>query len=154
MRFQIIAVLLLLAGSAWAAEPVPGKFQNPINGGAYLWMTFHAVPLLPHDDAGRRHPDVESTDARGVENRKARDRLEDSDPTRSQGMWAAEFHFITNRWYLYYTATSTITCDTTTACLSPESESERSLGPHTFTRPARESDPKDEQYAIDGTVLQ
>jgi len=77
---------------------------------------------------------------------------QDTDPSRSRGMWAPEFHFINNRWYLYYTATSSDNNDDRHRMHVLESAGTGPLGPYAYK--ARLVDPANDQYAIDGSVFQ
>ena len=76
----------------------------------------------------------------------------DSDRTRSRGIWAPEFHFISNRWYLYYTATSSDDSDDNHRMHVLEGAGADPLGPYSYK--ARLFNPTNDGYAIDGTVFQ
>ena len=152
VRFQIVAVLFSLACSAWAADRVPGKFQNPINGGADPWMTFHEGNYYLTTTQGDAIRMWKAPTLAALKTAKPVTVWKDSDPTRSQGMWAAEFHFITNRWYLYYTATSSDNSDANHRMFVLESAGTDPLGPYAYK--ARLANPTNDQYAIDGTVFQ
>jgi GH43 family beta-xylosidase len=80
----------------------------------------------------------------------------DANPSRSRGMWAPEFHFISNRWYLYYTATSGDNQDDNQddnhRMHVLESAGTDPFGPYAYK--GRLINPTNDQYAIDGTVFQ
>lgn len=76
----------------------------------------------------------------------------DMDPSRSRGIWAPEFHYISNRWYLYYTATSSDNDDDHHRMHVLESAGRDPLGPYHYR--GRLINPTNDAYAIDGTVFQ
>lgn len=88
----------------------------------------------------------------GLKTAEATTVWQDSVPDRSAGMWAPEFHFISNRWYLYYTATSSDNNDDQHRMHVLESVGANPLGPYAYK--ARLADPANDQYAIDGSVFQ
>jgi GH43 family beta-xylosidase len=67
-------------------------------------------------------------------------------------MWAPEFHFISNRWYLYYTATSSDNQDENHRLHVLESAGQDPLGPYAYK--ARLVNPTNDHYAIDASVFQ
>jgi GH43 family beta-xylosidase len=76
----------------------------------------------------------------------------DSNPSRSSGIWAPEFHFLQNHWFLYYTATSRDNNDDNHRMYVLESDGTDPLGPYTFK--GRLINPANDHYAIDGTVFE
>jgi GH43 family beta-xylosidase len=75
----------------------------------------------------------------------------DDNPSRSDGIWAPELHYISNRWYLYYTAMAATRVDTTHRMHVLESEGQDPLGPYHYK--GRLFDPANDFYAIDGSVF-
>ena len=81
----------------------------------------------------------------------------DHAPDRSRDIWAPEFHRIDAgtglgpRWYLYFTASDGVE-DTHHRMFVLESDRDDPLGPYHFRAKLR-TDPKDEYYAIDGSIL-
>jgi len=76
----------------------------------------------------------------------------DANPARSRGIWAPEFHLISNRWYLYYTATSSDNQDANHRMHVLESAGADPLGPYHYQ--GRLVNPTNDQYAIDGSVFE
>jgi len=76
----------------------------------------------------------------------------DSEPTRSQGIWAPEFHFIGKRWYLYYTAMAATKIDASHRLHVLESEGVDPMGPYHYR--GRLFDPANDFYAIDASTFQ
>src|SRR5262245_14340007 len=85
-------------------EPVAGKFQNPLNPGADPFCEFFEGNYYLTTTQGDAIRMWKSPTLGGLKTAKPITVWKDSDPSRSRGVWAPEFHFITNRWYLYYTA--------------------------------------------------
>lgn len=152
VRNKLIPVLLSLAGCLCAADSVPGMFQNPLNGGADPWLTFHAGNYYLTTTQGDAIRMWKAPTLAALKTASPVTVWTDSDPTRSRGMWAAEFHFISNRWYLYYTATSSDNNDANHRLFVLESAGTDPLGPYTYK--ARLVNPTNDQYAIDGSVFQ
>jgi GH43 family beta-xylosidase len=79
---------------------------------------------------------------------------EDTEPSRSKHIWAPEYFHLKGergmRWYLYYTASDDV--DTHHRMYVAESAGDDPRGPYAFKAKLL-TDPKDEHYAIDGTVL-
>jgi GH43 family beta-xylosidase len=105
-------------------------FANPIQRGADPWMTYfrgrYYLTTSQGDCirmwSGRTISELASTDAVTL--------WKDSDPTRCAQMWAAEFHRIGARWYMYYTASDGV--DANHRIYALESEGDDPLGPYTF----------------------
>src|SRR3954469_13850909 len=95
------------AATATYTNPVvAGKFQNPINPRPDPWMVFHEGNYYLATTQGDAIRIWKAPTLAGLKNTHPTTVWKDNDPTRSTGIWAPEFHFISNRWYLYYTATS------------------------------------------------
>lgn len=147
--------LALFAAAAFAAStnpPAPGTFQNPINAGPDPWMIVHE---------GSYHLATTQGDCIRIWKAPSLGTLKtatphvvwrDTDPTRSHGIWAPEFHFISNRWYLYYTAMAATKVDATHRMHVLESDGTDPLGPYRYK--GRLFDPANDFYAIDGSVFQ
>ena len=161
-RFLLcIAALLTLATILKAAkDPVASArratFRNPLKGnGADPWMTYDDgwYYLCTTTDS-----DVQMRRARHLgELRDAPDQVvwKDAMPSRARNIWAAEFHRLQGdhgvRWFLYYTA-SDGRDDNHHRLHVAESAGSDPRGPYTY-RAQLLTDPQDEFYAIDGTVL-
>ncbi|HPU55176.1 MAG TPA: glycoside hydrolase family 43 protein [Verrucomicrobiota bacterium] len=133
--------------------PLPAdEFQNPINGGADPWMTFYEgcyYLTTTQRDAIRMWKGATIS---ALKKAKPVTVWKDTDPTRSHAIWAPEFHFVSNRWYLYYTATSSDESDDNHRMHVLESAGTDPLGPYSYK--GRLFDPANDNYAIDGTVFQ
>src|SRR3954465_12671747 len=79
------------------------QFQNPINGGPDPWMVYYRSNYYlatTQVDAIRVWKAPTLTGLKTVEPVTV---WKDNNPARSTGIWAPEFHLVSNRWYLYYT---------------------------------------------------
>ena len=139
-----------------AAAP-PVTFQNPLKEtGADPWLTYFQGSYYFTATEGSA---ITMRTARHFADLKtAPDQLvwSDTDPTRFRDMWAPECHYLPDElgvrhWYLYYTAADGIEPHHRLYVL--ESRGPTPLGPYTFKAKLR-TDPKDEFYGIDGTVLE
>ena len=159
------AALLLCIGSTVlaqtspppAASPELNTFVNPLKrNGADPWMQYingeYYLCTTTAVDVRLRHA------KRLADLSEAKDLVvwSDTTPGRSKHIWASEFHRLKNgdgayRWYLYYTAAGDR--DESHRMFVAESASDDILGPYTF-RAQLQTDPKDEHYAIDGTVFE
>ncbi len=134
------------------ADPLAGTFTNPLNPGPdpYLkWFQGNYYLTTTQGDCIRmwKAPTLAKLKtAPGVVVWR------DEDPSRSHGIWAPEFHFISNRWYMYYTAMAATKVDTTHRMHVLESEGTDPLGPYHYQ--GRLFDPTNDFYAIDGSVFQ
>ncbi|WP_337175547.1 glycoside hydrolase family 43 protein [Paludisphaera sp.] len=152
-RLAPLLALLLVAASARAEGP--STFRNPLKrSGADPWLFFHDGWYY-----------LSATNARDVRVRKAR-RLADlktaedqvvwreDEPSRSRDLWAPEFHRLDAgsgpRWYIYFTAGDGR--EPAHRMYVAESAGDDPMGPYTF-KARLLTDPRDEFYAIDGTVL-
>jgi GH43 family beta-xylosidase len=127
-------------------------FTNPINAGADPWMLCHEGQYYLTVTQGDC---IRMWKAANLSELKATQAFEvwrDPDPSRSHGLWAPEFHFISNRWYLYYTAMAATRIDSTHRMHALESEGANPLGPYHYK--GRLFDPSNDFYAIDGSVFQ
>lgn len=79
----------------------------------------------------------------------------DDNPSRSRDIWAAEFHLLSDgrqkHWFLYFTASDGQEPHHRMQVV--ESAGDDPFGPYTW-KAQLQTDPKNEFYAIDGTVLQ
>ena len=154
---QIAQRRVIFSASAWllgaSAFALPaGKFQNPINPGPDPWMEcFDGNYYLTttQGDAIRmwKAPTLE-----GLKTAASVTVWKPDDPTRSRGIWAPEFHFISNRWYLYFTATSSDNKDENHRMHVLESAGTDPLGPYHYK--GRLFNPANDHYAIDGSVFE
>jgi GH43 family beta-xylosidase len=137
---------------AQADQTGSNTFVNPINPSADPWMEYFEGNYYLTTTQGDAIRMWKSPTIGGLKAAKAVTVWQDEDPSRSRGMWAAEFHFISNRWYLYYTATSRDNKDSNHRMHVLESVGTDPLGPYRYK--SRLVNPTNDQYAIDGTVFQ
>ena len=152
MQIHWLPILLLFARFAVAAEVPAGKFQNPLNPGADPWMGYHDGNYYLTTTPGDAIRMGKAPTLARLKTATPVTLWKDEHPERSRGLWAPEFHFISNRWYLYYTATSSDNSDANHRMFVLESAGPDPLGPYQFK--ARLMNPTNDQYAIDGTVFQ
>src|SRR6185312_12053537 len=93
-------------GKAPVSGLAQGIFQNPINPGPDPWMVFHEGNYYLATTQGDAIRIWKAPTLAALKTARPTTVWKDTDPSRSTGMWAPEFHFINNHWYLYYTATS------------------------------------------------
>lgn len=147
---------LALAIQAGSAAAQTSTFRNPVQEApsADPW-------LMVHDGwyylASTTATDVRLRKAQRIgELRDAVDQLvyKDDDPNRNRDVWAPEFHRLDGgagpRWYIYFTASDGR--EPQHRMYVAESEGDDPMGPYSFKGKLL-TDPKDEYYAIDGTVL-
>lgn len=144
---KIVAIHLLAACSTAFAG---GTFQNPINPSADPWMDY---------SSGNYHLSTTQGDRVKLWTAKSIAGLAASQPItvweRGKGVWAAEFHHLPTtggrRWYCYFTKTGGP--DENHRMFVMRSKTGRIEGP--YEAPVQlKTDPKDEYYAIDGTVFE
>jgi GH43 family beta-xylosidase len=145
-------VVFGLAPSSIGAETTAGKFRNPINPSADPWMEFFNGNYYLTTTQGDAIRMWKAPTLAGLKTVQPVTVWKDADPTRSRGMWAPEFHLISNRWYLYYTATSSDNRDDNHRMHVLESGGTDPLGPYDYK--GRLINPTNDQYAIDGSVFQ
>jgi GH43 family beta-xylosidase len=139
-------------GLLLGAELPPGKFQNPINPGPDPFMVVHQGSYYLTTTQGDAIRIWKATTLAGLKTAPPMTVWQDADPSRSRGMWAPECHLISNRWYLYYTATSSDNDDDRHRMHVLESAGMDPLGPYAYK--GRLVNPANDQYAIDGSVFQ
>ncbi|HMJ88533.1 MAG TPA: glycoside hydrolase family 43 protein [Candidatus Acidoferrum sp.] len=152
MRFGICVLLVAAAFITSAAELPPGKFQNPLNPNPDPWLLWHEgnyYLTTTQSDAIRMW---KAPSLAGLKAAQPTLVWKDSDATRSREIWASEFHLISNRWYLYYTATSSDNKDANHRMHVLESTGRDPLGPYAYK--SRLINPTNDHYAIDGSVFQ
>jgi len=71
---------------------------------------------------------------------------------KSRDIWAPEFHWASNRWHVYFTATDEQRTDANRRIYALESVTDDLEG--AFTEKGRVTVPGDDHYAIDGTLHQ
>ncbi|MDG3004195.1 glycoside hydrolase family 43 protein [Paludisphaera mucosa] len=165
LRTPRIAALFLALGGWLATAEAPARaqaevgkpatFRNPIKlQGADPWLMVHDGWYHLATTTGR---DVRLRRARRLEDLKtAEDRIvwREEDATRNRDLWAPEFHRLDAgagpRWYLYFTAGDGR--EPSHRMYVAESAADDPMGPYAFKAKLK-TDPKDEFYAIDGTVL-
>jgi len=127
-------------------------FQNPINPGPDPWMEYFEGNYYLTTTQGDSIHIWKSPTIGGLKTAKPVTVWKDDDASRSRGIWAPEFHYISNRWYLYYTATSSDNKDDNHRMHVLESAGTDPLGPYNYK--GRLFNPTNDAYAIDGTVFQ
>lgn len=151
-NFSRLVVVFFSGAFAITSFAEPLTFKNPVNPGPdpYLqWFEGNYYLTTTQGDC------IRIWKAKTLSELKAAAPVvvwKDSNPERSRGIWAPEFHFITNRWYLYYTATSSDGNDDNHRMHVLESAGKDPLGPYTYK--SRLINPTNDHYAIDGTVFQ
>ncbi|MDR3622229.1 MAG: glycoside hydrolase family 43 protein [Paludisphaera borealis] len=145
------------AQTVTTAESPDGSFRNPLKvHGADPWLMHHDGWYYLTATTG---VDVQMRKARRLgELKDAVDYVvwKDDDPSRNRDVWAPEFHRLDGgtgigpRWYLYFTASDGR--EPHHRMYVAESAGDDPMGPYTFKAKLL-TDPKDEFYAIDGTVL-
>lgn len=152
--FASLVFALVFALPSARAEG-PATFRNPIKQhGADPWLFFHdGWYYLSATTA----VDVQVRKARTLDGLKtAEDRVvwREEEPSRNRDLWAPEFHRLDAgagpRWYLYFTAGDGR--EPAHRMYVAESDGDDPMGPYHFKAKLL-TDPKDEHYAIDGTVL-
>src|SRR5689334_2583372 len=101
-----IFVLLICGLQVLALSTRAATFQNPINDGADPFMLYfqgNYYLTTTRSDAIRmwKAPTVAA-----LKTNQPVTLWKDTNSSRSAAIWAPEFHFTSNHWYLYYTATS------------------------------------------------
>lgn len=129
-----------------------GTFTNPFNRGPDPWMTCHEGDYYLTTTQGDCIRMWKAPTLAQLKTAPGVVVWRDEDPSRSHGIWAPEFHFITNRWYLYYTAMAANKEDSTHRMHVLESAGVDPLGPYHYQ--GRLYDPANDFYAIDGSVFQ
>lgn len=131
-------------------------FRNPLKApfGADPWLMVHDGWYYLATTSGT---DVRVRKAQRIgELKDAVDQVvyKDDDPSRNRDVWAPEFHRLDAgagpRWYVYFTASDGR--EPRHRMYVAESAGDDPMGPYTFKAKLL-TDPKDEYYAIDGTVL-
>lgn len=142
------AALLVSFGAAEAAEWK--TFQNPINPSADPWMGYAD---------GEYHLTTTQGDCVRLWSAKSISGLKGAEPitiwAKGSGVWAAEFHHLQGkgglRWYCYFTKTDG--ADERHRMFVAESKTDHIEGPYGEPKQLM-TDPKNEFYAIDGTVFE
>lgn len=145
------AIAGLFFTPAPAAEPPAGFFQNPINPGPDPWMVYYQGNYYLSTTQGSAIRLWKSPTLAGLKTVAPVTVWSDTNATRSALVWAPELHFFNDRWYLYYTATSSDKVDANHRTFVLESAGMDPLGPYQFK--ARLFNPTNDQYAIDPTVF-
>jgi GH43 family beta-xylosidase len=152
-RFLYWACLLFLFSlSAGHAGAPSGTFQNPINSGPDPYMDYYDGNYYLTTTQGDCIRMWKSKTLGGLKTAAPVVVWRDTNPSRSRGIWAPEFHLITNHWYLYYTAMAANNNDESHRMHVLESAGTDPLGPYIYK--GRLFNPTNDNYAIDGTVFQ
>ena len=145
-----LAVFLTLITSAIVVAAESPTFRNPINPSADPWLG-HAEGMYHLSTTLGNRIQLWSAETIGG--------LKDAEPAtilaKGKGVWAAEFHHLPRpagpRWYCYFTRTDG--ADVAHRMFVMESTTESIAGPYGEPRQIL-TDPKDEYYAIDGSVFE
>jgi GH43 family beta-xylosidase len=129
-----------------------GTFTNPINRGPDPWLTYYDGNYYLTTTQGDCIRMWKAPTLAKLKTAPGIVVWRDEDPSRSHGIWAPEFHLISNRWYMYYTAMAATKVDATHRMHVLESEGTDPLGPYHYQ--GRLFDPTNDLYAIDGSVFQ
>lgn len=151
---RIVAILFSLLG-ALILRAEPGRaatFTNPINPGPDPWMLWHEGNYYLTTTQGDCIRMWKAPSLQALKSVKGVVVWRDSEPSRSHGIWAPEFHYISNRWYMYYTAMAATKVDATHRLHVLESEGPDPLGPYHYK--GRLFDPENDFYAIDASTFQ
>lgn len=144
------------AESSFSKPSMKSTFRNPLKqDGADPWMTYYKGWYYLTTTTA---VDIKMRRARRIgELKEAPDQViwKDDTPGRQKDMWATEFFLFDGghgpRWYGYYTAADGIEPNHRMYVI--ESAGDDPMGPYTFKAQVQ-TDPNNEFYAIDGTVLQ
>lgn len=148
----LMALVIVFFTTTIVAQLAPGKFQNPINPGPDPYLDYYAGNYYLTTTQGDCIRLWKAKTLGGLKTAAPVVVWQDTDPKRSRGIWAPEFHFITNHWYVYYTATSSDNRDDNHRLHVLESAGTDPLGPYAYK--GRLVNPTNDHYAIDGTVFQ
>jgi GH43 family beta-xylosidase len=158
MRLAILLAFSLFAwGNAFSAgsgqaSGAKATFTNPINPGPDPWMLWHDGNYYLSTTQGDCIRMWKAPSLHELKTAAGTVVWRDSDPARSRGIWAPEFHWITNRWYMYYTAMAASRDDSTHRLYVLESKGADPMGPYHFKD--RLFDPSNDFYAIDASTFQ
>jgi GH43 family beta-xylosidase len=155
MQSKALAALApMLLCLALAAAPEAASFRNPLNPGPDPFLTYHQGNYYLATTQGNAVRIWKSRTLGGLKTAQPVTVWSDTTPSRCCHIWAAEFHLLAGpagtRWYLYYTADDGT--DSHHRMYVLESAGSDPLGPYAF-KGKLATDPKDEFYAIDGSVL-
>jgi GH43 family beta-xylosidase len=147
VRFVFV---LLLSSTALLSAREPATFRNPINPSADPWMTFAEGKYHLSTTQGDRVKLWSAPSVAGLKNVR---------PVtvwaKGKGVWAPEFHRLRgprgSKWYCYFTKTDGE--DVRHRMFVAESKTGSITGPYDEPKQIL-TDPKDEFYAIDGTVFE
>lgn len=150
---QILLALVfgVLAGTSFAG-PSPDNIHNPINRGPDPFLQYYSGNYYLTTSQGDCIRIWKAGTLADLKTAVPVVVWRDADPTRSRGIWAPEFHFITNHWYLYYTAMAADNNDESHRMHVLESTGTDPLGPYAYK--GRLVNPANDHYAIDGSVFQ
>ncbi|MDB6125284.1 MAG: hypothetical protein JWQ71_4277 [Pedosphaera sp.] len=152
MGCQVVLALICLLQVCPASGESALQFQNPLNGGPDPWMVYYRSNYYLATTQVDAIRVWKAPTLAGLKTVKPVTVWKDANPTRTTGIWAPEFHLVSNRWYLYYTATSREHADENHRMHVLESEGTDPLGPYHYK--ARLFNPTNDHYAIDGTIIQ
>lgn len=145
---SILAAAALLSAASHGAEPA--TFKNPINPSADPWLGYSEGQYHLSTTQGNRVVLWSAKSLGGLTDAKPRVIWE-----KGVSVWAAEFHLMKGkngqRWFCYFTKTDGE--DVRHRMFAMESKSASILGPYGPPKQLR-TDPKDEFYAIDGSVFE
>lgn len=151
LQIRAFVVLLLLAG---LSASLGATFRNPLNDGPDPYMTYYRGNYYLATTQGTAIRIWKSPTLGGLAHAPAVTVWTDGEASRCCDIWAPEFHLLDGpagkRWYIYYTADDRT--DSHHRMYVLESQGMDPLGPYAF-KAKLATDPKDEFYAIDGTVF-
>jgi GH43 family beta-xylosidase len=145
------AVIFLFFLTTAVGEAAAVEFQNPINSGPDPYLDFYAGNYYLTTTQGDCIRMWKSKTLGGLKTATPVVVWRDAESSRSRGIWAPEFHFITNHWYMYYTAMASNNDDESHRMHVLESAGTDPLGPYVYK--GRLVNPANDHYAIDGSVF-
>jgi GH43 family beta-xylosidase len=154
LRPILAAFACFLLGHLLCAHPKAATFRNPLNSGPDPYLAYHQGNYYLTTTQGKAVRIWKSRTLGGLKTATPVTVWSDTTASRCCHIWAAEFHLLPGpngtRWYLYYTADDSI--DVHHRMYVLESAGADPLGPYSF-KGKLATDPKDEYYAIDGSVI-
>jgi GH43 family beta-xylosidase len=149
-------VLICLLCACQSPGSTPATFYNPLNpaDGPDPWLQYYEGNYYLTATQGGMLRMWKSPTIAGLATAKAVTIWSDATPSRCCNVWAPEFHLLEGpngpRWYVYYSAGTDGTLDNQRMHVL-ESSGTDPLGPYTYK--ARIFDPKNDGWAIDGSIL-
>ncbi len=132
------------------AAAAGGTFRNPLPTGGDPFLRYHDghyYLIFTQNNAVRIR---KARSVAGLVTAEPVTVWQDHDPGRNQNTWAPEMFLVNGRWYIYYTADNGD--DANHRMYVAESQGSDPMGPYHFK--GKVADPANDQWAIDGTLLE